>query len=74
MHLLPQRLNSKFLYGIVELDKSGYVITNEKMEMSVPGMYAAGDVRAKHVRQIDSACSDGTVAAISAREYIKLLS
>ena len=65
--------NSKFLEGVVKLDTSGYVITNENMETSVPGIYAVGDVRSKKVRQIDVACGEGTIAAISARDYIKEL-
>jgi len=62
--------NSKFLEGIVELDNLGYIITNEKMETFVPGIYAVGDVRSKKVRQIDVACGEGTIAAVSARDYI----
>jgi len=63
--------NSKFLQGTVELSGSGYIVSNEKMETSMPGIYAAGDVRSKEVRQIDVACAEGTVAAISASRYIK---
>ncbi len=65
--------NSEFLQDIVELDKKGYIITDENMETSVPGIYAVGDVRSKKVRQIDVACGEGTIAAISARGYIKEL-
>jgi len=65
--------NSKFLEGVVELDDLGHIVTNEKMETSVPGIYAAGDVRSKKVRQIDVACGEGTIAAISAGDYIKEL-
>ena len=63
--------NSKFLEGVVELDTSAYIITNENMETSVPGIYAVGDVRSKRVRQIDVACGEATIAAISALDYIK---
>ena len=62
--------NSKFLENIIKLDDSGYIVTNEKMETSVPGIYAIGDIRSKQVRQIDVACGEGTIAAISARNYI----
>ena len=62
--------NSKFLEGVVELDDLGYIITNKEMVTSVPGIYAVGDVRSKKVRQIDVACGEGTIAAISARDYI----
>jgi thioredoxin reductase len=65
--------NSKFLEGIVELDDLGYIITNEKMETSIPGIYAVGDIRSKKVRQIDVACGEGTIAAISANDYLKEL-
>ena len=65
--------NSKFLEGVVELDRLGYIVTNEKMETSVPGIYAVGDVRSKKVRQIDVACGEGTIAAISAKDYIKYI-
>ncbi|MCQ9208734.1 MAG: thioredoxin-disulfide reductase [Omnitrophica bacterium] len=68
--LLP---NSKFLQNMVKLDKSGYIITNEKMETSLPGIYAIGDLRADKVRQVDVACAEGTIAAISIRDYLKEL-
>ena len=65
--------NTKFLEGVVKLDKEGYIVTNDKMETSAPGIYAAGDVRSKDVRQIDTSCGDATIAAISAEGYIKEL-
>jgi thioredoxin reductase (NADPH) len=65
--------NSEFLKGVVKLDKAGHIITNEKMETSRGGIYAAGDIRSKIVRQIDTACGDATIAAISAMDYIKEL-
>ena len=50
-----------------ELDlQDGYIVTNDKMETSVPGVYAAGDIRAKQVRQVATAVSDGAIAAINA--------
>lgn len=50
-----------------ELDlQDGYIVTNDKMETSVPGVYAAGDIRAKQVRQVTTAVSDGAIAAINA--------
>ncbi len=65
--------NSKFLEGIVQLDDEGYIRTNEAMQTSRPGIYAAGDVRSKEVRQIDTACADATIAVISAKEYLQRL-
>lgn len=63
--------NSDFLNGVVELDDSGYVITNEKMETSVPGIFAVGDVRSKEVRQVTTAVGEGTIAAVMAEKYIR---
>lgn len=48
----------------------GYVETNENMETKIPGVFAAGDIRAKNLRQIITASSDGSIAAESAQEYI----
>ena len=53
-----------------DLDESGYVITGEKMETSVPGLFAAGDVRTSPFRQIVTAAADGAVAARYASIYI----
>lgn len=48
----------------------GYVETNENMETKISGVFAAGDIRAKNLRQIVTASSDGSIAAESAQEYI----
>ncbi|MDR2803753.1 MAG: FAD-dependent oxidoreductase [Treponema sp.] len=53
------------------LDENGFVITDHKMASSVPGIYAAGDVRAAPFRQIITAASDGAIAAHSAAEYLR---
>lgn len=55
----------------VEMDDEGYIITNEKMETSVPGVFAAGDVRQKKVRQVITAAADGAIAANLAKSYLK---
>ena len=52
------------------LDESGYVITNEKMETSIKGLYAVGDVRTTVFRQLITAASDGAIAAHCSSEYI----
>ncbi len=62
--------NTDFISGIVELDESGYVITDEKMQSSVPGIFAVGDVRNTPLRQVITAAADGAVAAVYAEEYI----
>lgn len=46
--------------------EDGYIPTNEKMETAIPGVYAAGDIRVKQVRQVATAVSDGAIAAINA--------
>ncbi|MEE3315170.1 MAG: FAD-dependent oxidoreductase, partial [Treponema sp.] len=53
------------------LDESGYIKTNEDMETSVPGLFAAGDIRSKSFRQIVTACADGAIAANSAAKFLR---
>ncbi|MFR3999094.1 MAG: NAD(P)/FAD-dependent oxidoreductase, partial [Paratractidigestivibacter faecalis] len=52
------------------LDEQGYVVTDHHMRTSVPGVFAAGDVKAKSMRQVVTACSDGAIAAESASSYL----
>ena len=54
----------------VDLDEMGYIKTNQKMETSLPGFYAVGDVRDTPFRQVITACSDGAIAAHVASNYI----
>ena len=56
--------------GLVDADKDGWIITNERMETTVSGIFAAGDVRAKFLRQVITAASDGAIAAVSASAYL----
>lgn len=63
--------NSEFLKGVAGLDDSGYVKTDNKMQASIPGIYAVGDVRSGNIHQISVACGEATVAAISVRDYLK---
>jgi thioredoxin reductase (NADPH) len=62
---------TEFLKGQVDLDKWGYVIAGEDTKTSTPGVFVAGDVREKNLRQITTAVSDGTVAAFMAEKYIE---
>jgi len=64
------RPNTGYLKDIVKLDDIGAIITNERMETSVPGIFAAGDIRSSSIRQVIAAAGDGAVAAISAEKYI----
>jgi thioredoxin reductase (NADPH) len=54
-------------------DPQGFVITDDKMETPVPGLYVAGDVRSQYVRQISNAVGDATTAAVAATRYIEEL-
>jgi thioredoxin reductase (NADPH) len=65
--------NTGFLSGVIELDKRGYIIATEEMKTSIEGIFAAGDVRVKKIRQVTSACSDGAIAAIFASQYLSSL-
>jgi thioredoxin reductase (NADPH) len=67
---IGQKPNTGFLKGIVPLDTNGYVIVNENMETSVPGILAAGDIRSNSIRQTISASGDGATAAVYADRYI----
>ena len=62
---------TEFLKGQVDLDKWGYVIAGEDTRTHVPGVFAAGDVREKSLRQITTAVSDGSIAAFMAEKYIE---
>ncbi|MER3398940.1 MAG: thioredoxin-disulfide reductase [Chloroflexota bacterium] len=65
--------NSNIFRDPVQTDPNGYIITNERMETSIPGIFAAGDVRVQLVRQITNAVGDATTAAIAAQKYIEQL-
>jgi thioredoxin reductase (NADPH) len=64
--------NSAFLRGSVPLDGGGHVISNIRMETSVPGVFVCGDVRQGSFRQLGNAVGDGIAAALSAYEYLSL--
>jgi thioredoxin reductase (NADPH) len=65
--------NSAVVRGLVRLDESGYIVTDDGMATSVPGIFAAGDVRRKLVRQISGAVGDSATAAVAAQQYIENL-
>jgi len=62
--------NTAYLKGVLPLDEAGAIITNEKMETGVPGIFAAGDIRSSSIRQVVAAAGDGAVAAIYAEKFI----
>ena len=65
--------NTAFLSGVVDLDQAGHIVTDLMMQTSVPGVFAAGDLRQHSVRQLVSAAGDGATAAIAAYRYVKSL-
>jgi thioredoxin reductase (NADPH) len=67
------RPNTDFLKGMVPLDESGSMITDAEMATGVPGIFAAGDVRHKGLRQVVTAVGDGATAAFWAEKYIEEL-
>lgn len=62
--------NTKLVEGLAELDEGGYIAAGEDGLTSVPGIFAAGDVRTKGLRQVVTAVSDGANAAVSAQKYL----
>ena len=62
--------NTALVKGQLELDESGYIISDETTKTNIPGVFAAGDIRTKPLRQIVTAASDGAVASKFAEEYI----
>ncbi|MBI2860671.1 MAG: thioredoxin-disulfide reductase [Chloroflexi bacterium] len=64
------RPNTRFLKNFVSVDAAGAIITNNRMETGLSGVFAAGDIRHESVRQVIAAAGDGAIAAIRAEEYI----
>lgn len=65
--------DTQLLRGLADLDETGYVLAGEDCKASAEGLFAAGDCRAKSVRQLTTAVSDGAAAALSACKYLQTL-
>ncbi|MEX2325539.1 MAG: NAD(P)/FAD-dependent oxidoreductase, partial [Gemmatimonadaceae bacterium] len=65
------RPNTGIIEGHVDHDELGYMLTDQNMETSMKGLFAAGDLRAQLTRQVTTAAGDGTTAAIAAEKYLK---
>ena len=63
--------NTKFLEGQVEMDEQGYIITRNGTQTSVPGVFAAGDVRAESMKRVASAVGDGAMAVALVHRYLE---
>ena len=63
--------NTGFLGNAVDVDESGFIITDAHMQTSVPGVFAAGDVRNTPLRQVATAVGDAAIAAVSAEHYVE---
>jgi thioredoxin reductase (NADPH) len=62
--------NTRFVRGVLDLDEAGHIRTDIQMRASVPGIFAAGDIRQGSVAQLASAVGDGATAAIAAYRYL----
>lgn len=67
------RPNTGIIEGHVDHDEMGYLRTDANMQTTIPGLFAAGDVRAQLTRQVTTAVGDATTAAIAAEKYLKAL-
>ncbi|MDF2613716.1 MAG: thioredoxin reductase [Clostridia bacterium] len=61
---------TKLVNGVVELNEQGYILANEKCETNIDGVFAAGDIRQKELRQIITAAADGAICIYQAEKYI----
>lgn len=68
---IGQQPCTSFIAGVVTLDEYGYIITSDKMETSVPGVFAAGDIRSTSIRQSITAAGDGATAAVYAERSLR---
>ena len=62
--------NSDLFDGKVQMDERKYIITDDDMKTDIPGVFAAGDIRKKSLRQVVTAAADGAIAAVQAGKYI----
>lgn len=68
-----QEPQTEYLKGVVDLDKLGYISVNQNLETSLPGIFAAGDIRSGSARQAITAAGDGSAAALAAERFISTL-
>ena len=68
---IGQDADSEFIKDLINLDERNYILTNENFETNEAGIFAAGDCVHKNIRQLTTAMNDGTIAALSAIQYLK---
>lgn len=66
--LIPQ---TELFKGLLDMDEQGYIISDDKMQTSVEGVFVAGDCRQKLLRQVVTAVSDGAIATVAAEKYME---
>jgi len=62
--------NTDLVKGVLDLNQQGYIITDDKMATNIEGVFAAGDIREKYLRQVVTAVADGAIAAVAAERYV----
>ncbi len=67
---IGRRPNSDIFKGQIDLDEAGFIVADETTKTSLDGVFAAGDIRTKAVRQVVTAAADGAVAALEAEKYL----
>ena len=68
---LGQSPNNEWFKDAITLDDKGYILAGEDMSTNIPGVFGAGDIKHKRFRQITTAVSDGTTAALAAEAYLR---
>ena len=63
--------NSEFVKDVVDVDERGFIKTSPTMETNIPGVFAAGDVRAGSTKQVASAVGEGASVALMVRQYLE---
>ena len=71
MTAMPQYMPETALFSQVAQDENGYLLADESTRTNLPGVFAAGDLRTKPLRQIITAAADGAVAVQSAEHYLQ---
>ena len=62
--------NSELFKGVIDMDEAGNILTDENMHTNIPGVFAAGDIRKKSLKQVVTAAADGAIAAMQAEKFI----